>query len=258
MTLPALPNFEGTRVGLHRAAQVIGVVKRTVHEPLPNWAHLGIFPTQQGVTTGQLTIGELLLDFGGRAVVYKPNHSGTATILLDRHTQVSLADAVLEVLADAGHNLSPDRAKIGDQSPLNVDAALAADYANALYRIYTAVARFRAKLLGPMSPAIVWSHGFDLSFLWFRGPSWEEQKDAHLNFGFPPGSPGLDRPYLYSYIWPLPDNVTSHALPKPAHWHTQGWTGVVVPYDEIAREHDPENVIESVLEQIFRTLSPMV
>jgi len=26
----------------------------------------------------------------------------------------------------------------------------------------------------------------------------------------------------------------------------------------MGREHDPENVIESVLEQIFRTLSPMV
>jgi hypothetical protein len=178
------------------------------------------------------------------------------TIPLAGHAQISLADAVVEAFAQAGYKVEPNRAKITHETPLEVDAGLAADYAEALYRVFTALARFRARLLGPLSPMIVWPHGFDLSFLWFAGQGMEERQDAHMNFGFSPGSPGLERPYVYSYAWPLPDRLTSLPLPAPSRWHTTGWTGMLLDYDQFARDRDPEGVIESVLRDVHMTVSP--
>jgi hypothetical protein len=41
-----------------------------------------------------------------------------------------------------------------------------------------------------------------------------------------------------------------------ARWHTQGWNGAIVPYDELERSDDPEALIESVFEAIHAVLSP--
>ncbi len=251
MPLPPLSNWDRTRIGLHRAAQVIGAIRAAAIDPLPNWAHLGLYVTPRGLTTGPTRAGELALDFAGSAVTLNGTH-----IALAGHTQISLADAVVKALAQAGHEIEPNRAKITDQAPLAVDSRAGGDYAEALFRIYSAIARFRGRLLGPMSPMIVWPHGFDLSFLWFAGMGMEERQDAHMNFGFSPGSPGLERPYIYAYAWPLPDGLTSLPLPAPARWHTAGWTGMVLAYDHLAGEHDPEGVIESVLRDVHRTVAP--
>ena len=101
---------------------------------------------------------------------------------------------------------------------------------------------------------VVWPGHFDLSFLWFATDNATE-KGPHLNFGFAPFSDGLPRPYLYSYAWPLPAGFSASSLPPMAYWHTIGWTGVVVPYDELVKVADPEAVIEETFTEIYKTLS---
>ncbi len=54
MGLPALTDWDATRRALHQAAQVVGAVRQTLCEPLPNNAHLGLFVSKKGLTTGRL------------------------------------------------------------------------------------------------------------------------------------------------------------------------------------------------------------
>ena len=138
-------------------------------------------------------------------------------------------------------------------TPFAIDSTAAADYARLLYSAYTALARFRARLLGTMTPMVVWPHGFDLSFLWFRGNDLDEHSQPHMNFGFSPGSAGFPRPYIYAYAYPPPKDLTERPIPAPARWFTESWNGAVVDYDNLA-DDEPEAQIEKLARAIYDSL----
>lgn len=259
MSLPALSNWDHTRTGLHRATQVIGAVRRAVAAPEPNWAHLGTRVVAEGLTTGALPMGELLLDFSRLEVVYRSGEAPARGIPLSGHSQRSLTNSVLEALKAAGHEIQIDDRRVANEAPFDINARLAADYAQALDVIWAALGRLRARLPGEKSPLVVWPHGFDASFLWFphAGKS-SEDRDPHMNFGFSPGSPGLDRPYFYTYAWPLPEGLTDTTLPPGVRWHTEGWTGTVLAYDDLTQEADPVQVIAHIMGEIHEAVSPSV
>jgi hypothetical protein len=260
MPLPALANWDSTRIGLHQAAQVIGAIRKLDAAPLPNWLHLALEVVPEGVTSGELAPsigGNLLLNFAERAIVYTCPEGTVNPIPLEGHTQVSLLDAVLAAMEKTGHPAQPDRSKITGQDKLNVNANSAAEYNRALYSIYTGIARFKARLFGSMSRMVVWPHGFDLSFLWFaRG--FDEEKDPHMNIGFSPGSAGFERPYIYAFARPLPTGFFDAKLPAGWRWQREGWTGTVIDYDTLASEAQVEQKLEQMLLQIQTAISPLM
>lgn len=258
MSLPALANWDNTRTGLHQAAQVLGGFRKVLAEPLPNYAHLGLFVTPQGVTTGKLTNGsELTLDFTSQSVRYhSPDHSENE-IELDGQSQLTLTDAIQVAMRDAGHEVEPDRSKITGSDLWKIDPTSAREYAPTLHSIFTAIARFRGRLLFSLSPMIIWPHGFDLSFLWFP-KGFDEKNDPHMNFGFSPGSPGFDRPYIYVYAYPVPQGFLEIELPKGARWNKDKWTGVVIDYDYLAGHADHEGLLEGMLHEIYAASAPLL
>jgi hypothetical protein len=258
MTLPLLANWDSTRQALHQAAQIAGAVRGTLVPPQPNNAHLPLFVTPDGLTTGDLHGEGLIdLDFRQRALVYTCPAGTVTSLPLAGHTQVTLTDALLAAMQATGHPAAPKREKLTGTTALDADARLAADYADALYSIYSATARYRARLLGAMSPLVVWPHGFDLSFLWFaRG--FEERSDPHLNVGFSPGSPGLPRPYVYIYAYPAPPDMFDVQLPASARWNREPWTGIVIDYDQLAAQDEPEMRLEADLRAIYAAFAPLL
>lgn len=256
MSLPTLSDWNTTREGLHQASQVIGAVRAAVAAPEPNWTHLGLTVLPQGLSTGKLpSVGELVLEFTTLTIVYHPPDHDPAGFALALHTQRSLADAVEQGVAALGHPVALPRDRLTGETVFDFDPRLAADYARVLHSVSETFKRFRASLPGPKTPAIVWPHGFDLSFLWFATDQASEEA-PHMAYGFSPGSAGLDRPYIYTYIYPLPENVTGYALPPHARWHTQGWTGTVTAYDDLVNQQSPEAVIEQTLRTLHETLAP--
>jgi len=258
MSLPALQNWDATRKALHQAAQVVGGIKKVSVQPLPNYAHLGLYITKDGLTSGHLQDGaELRLNLLDSNIVYTSPKGDIAKVALQGHSQTSLTDAVLKVMSDAGHSAQPKRDELVDKTPLAVDVGIATEYQQSLYSIYTAITRFRARLIGNMSPVIVFPHGFDVSFLWFKRGS-EEGTDPHLNFGFSPGSAGFPRPYIYSYASPLPDGYFNLKLPALAHFVQNPWKGIVINYDKLAAESDHETVLEQSLMDIHAAVAPLL
>lgn len=259
MTLPPLNQWDSTRAGLHRAAQVVAAVRVAVSPPLPNALRHSLYPVRRGLTTGPLPLGgELLLDFGARAVFYMRPALPHYEIPAHGDSQTSLAERLLRALAQAGHSVALDSAHLDDSAPLEIDAGQAADYAAALYTVFTAAARFRARLFGPQSPVVVWPHNFDLSTLWFAGAGSDENRHQHLAFGFAPASQGFARPYLYAYARPHTPDLSALALPAPAYVHDDGWTGVVVDYDDLVGLAEPDQAVEALYADIYRALLPLV
>ncbi|MBZ0292877.1 MAG: DUF5996 family protein [Anaerolineae bacterium] len=257
MPLPALENFSQTRTSLQHAAQVLSAIRKATTPQLPNALRLSLQVVPQGLTTGPLSFGgALLLDFAQAAVVYHSPDQTEETISLVGHHSRSLRQALLPLLSAVGPDLQG--VDVTDETPFEIDPTTAADYAQALYTIFTAVARFRARLFGPQSPIVVWPHGFDLSTLWFSGSGADEHHDPHMNFGFSPASPGFDRPYFYSYAYPLPQGYHAVALPPAVQTIHEPFSGMIFSYDDMVSLYDPEAEIEHLFVEIFRAVSPLM
>lgn len=250
MSLPQLHDWDSTRIGLHRAAQVAAAIRKLMQPPLPNYAHLGLSVTRDGLESGRLPNGaNVALNFRRPRLVFQAGQPAGWELPLAGYSQRTLAEAAQQALSASGSTSQIDLSGVSDMNPLEVDAGLASDYAAALFSIHTAIARVRARLLGSMSPMIVFPHGFDLSSLWFaRG--FEERSDPHINIGFSPGSPGLPRPYVYLYAHPIPAGWFDIRLPEPAQWWRQGWNGVVIDYDALVTIEDHEALLEGTLRAV--------
>ncbi len=252
MPLPALANWEETRTALHQSMQVLRSVRLLGVDPLPNSLEYGTLPMRYGATTGPLKFGgELRLDFTKAAIIYQDKDRQVFAVPLAGHSQTTLFDAVFTELAKAGHPFQPNRSKITNNTPFNVNLDAARTYTEVMWRMFTALSRFRARLYGWMSPVVMWPHGFDLSFLWFARGS-EEGSDPHVNFGFSPFTPDIGQPYVYFYVYPTVHGL-EQALPTPMRWHTAWATpGGVLEYEKFANDSDPEKLVEEVLLEVHR------
>jgi hypothetical protein len=285
MTFPSLDHFESTVQSLHKIAMLLGFVRILAYEPLSNYLELGLKVLPEGLSTDRLPGGgEMILDFKQGAVVYHPHTGASQTFPIHGQTQAALFEAllmavetselsrslgvvegatVIERAINAAHAL-PRYARRNinefiETELLTIESQIGADYADALYTIFTVTARFRARLLGSMTPIVVWPEHFDLSTLWFHPDNTAmDSNKAHLNFGFAPYSPGLERPYIYVYAYPYPAQYAAPVLPSPARWHTEGWTGAVLSYDDIVTQANPEQFLETVLESIYHALRPLI
>ena len=279
--LPTLADWERSSHSLHKAAMLLGAIRQLVRPREANYLELALRIEPNGLSTDMLpTGGSVLLDFTQAALVYTcPRGERHPAIPLARHSQVSLLEALLGLMADHGeaialpqpgqshvaaflaalesngHVFKPKPGELTNDAPLVIDAATSGDYASALYRVFTAAARFRARLAGPQTPIVVWPEHFDLSTLWF--PTNDRSDEAPLmNFGFAPFDGVADRPYLYAYAYPMPSDFETLPLPASARWHTEGWKGLFVAYDDLARADDPEALIESLFARVYELLAP--
>lgn len=245
MSLAPLAHWESTRLGLHRTAQVIGAFRKRMVERQRNYRHLSLLVLPQGLTTGATRYGTLIFDFNHGTLIY-----GHQMIAVNGKTQAELLDLLAELIP-----VEPDRSAVTSADPIQLDLQQAADYARVQYTVYQAMQQFVAELPGEKDEPVVFPHGFDISMLWFATEVADEAA-PHLNFGFSPGSAGLERPYLYSYPYPRPDNLTSLPLPVKSCWHTEGWVGTVTPYDDWREEAEVGQFIQQTFRQIYETVTP--
>ncbi|MEO8396238.1 MAG: DUF5996 family protein [Chloroflexota bacterium] len=280
--LSTLENAQPTLKNLHIAAIPLKAVRMLTMDRQPNFTHLGLKIVPNGLSTDMLpTGGEVTLDYRQLALVYQPAAGSAKTISIVGQTQVALLETLLQTIYtgelaaiiphSAGESYTeamfkaapglvnrsqPKRAELSDTTSLTFDAQAARDYADAFYSIFTGVARFHTRLGGSLTPAVVWPEHFDLSFLWFAAEP--DEKHPHLNFGFAPFSSGIDYPYLYAYAYPYPAQYAVPKLPPGARWNTEDWTGVVLPYSDIARQADPAAYVEESCLAIFRSLRALL
>ncbi len=280
--LPNLDNAQPTLHSLHSAALLLKPLRQLCFERQPNFIHLGLKVTPDGVSTDLLPSGsEITLDYRQLALIYQPASGAAVSISLNGRTQADLFETLLqtvyagELTAIIPHNSGdtftddllkvaptltnrsqPKREDVSGQTPMQFDVQAANAYADAFYSLFTGMARFKARLNGSMTPILVWPEHFDASFLWFKDQP--DEQHPHLNFGFAPFSYGINYPYLYAYAYPYPTQFDAPKLPAGARWNSEGWTGVILPYSEIERQNDPALYVESSCEAIFRSLNTLL
>jgi hypothetical protein len=253
LTLLQVADWQTTRDSLHQAAQVLTAVRVGSMDPLPNALRHSLTVMPYGLRTQKLKWGgELRLKFTG-TLEYVEQGEVRWQLDLAAYTQTSLLTEVQKRLQAAGHTFTPQTSAIQHDTPLALNSESGRVLAYTLDRIYTGMARFRARLNGTLTPLVLWSHHFDLSFIYFRQGN-DEHHDPHINCGFALFSDGFPQPYFYAYAYPMPDGLTNVALPAPARWYTDTWQGVVLDYAALADSPQIEAVIEQKMLDIFEAI----
>jgi hypothetical protein len=252
--LSPLTDWDSTREALHHAADIVANIQKAFSPTLPNALHLSLFVREHGLTTRPLSFGNLSLNFMTSEIVCLVSETETR-FSLQGHSPRTLRAALLDHLIANGISGTEAVKPTDDDAPLVFDSGLGVAYMSALWVIYGVIARVRGDWMGAVTPMVVWPHGFDLSTLYFPGNIPDEHAQPHINVGFSPTSKGFPRPYIYAYVWPLPDHLTATPLPAPAHWTTDGWTGAVIDYDTLRDMESPQSTLENTLRVVFSRLS---
>jgi len=244
------PDWEPTRLALHRFSRVISAVPRAYAVADPRWWHLSLEVRPEGLTTRPVPLpggGDLrvVLDVIQAEVRVESSPGGTVAISLSSGpTASTVAREVFAVVAELGLCGPHDASRYADENPTSLDPGHATTFWGLLREVDAVLRRRRKMLPGDPGPVQLWPHGFDIAFEWFgsrRVAGEDGEHRAQLNLGWSPTGDA----YFYSNPWPLDDRLIGSPLPAGAMWHADGWTGTMLPQREVAGNAD---AVERVLD----------
>ena len=256
---PALDpgSLDTTRRAIHAYSRVVGAWTKATRKKRKHWWHASLRPSLYGLTTGVIygaTDFEIELDLAASRVCVRTCNSATHARLTGQSSG-QVAATVRDALLAAG----VDRQLVpGDVSADEDDyAGYSTDQAILMHRAIGSVAAaledFRASILEEKSPIQLWPHHFDLSMIWLPGhkvpdqdPADEEYADKQMNFGFAFGDASIPEPYFYVTAYPLPDELPQVSLPAGSTWKSDGFSGAVLLYKDLAAMNDPAGYLQEL------------
>ncbi len=263
---PSLEGFEPTRQTLHNYAHAMGVVPRAHAAFHPQWWHISLRVTENGLKTAVMDLpnGEtfwLEMDLRHHNVLLQTSYGGTQAFSMTAGlTGTEFGNQILTAVADWGLEGDYAREKFESAEPRVYDTAQAEKFLMILTQVNRIFNQHRATLTGKTGPVQLWPHGFDLSFEWFgtRTESHEEHGEvketpSQINLGFYPAS----EPYFYSNPWPFEaEQLVQKPLPEGAKWHTAGWQGTMLPYRKLVDDTQAETRLRSFAQAVYDIASP--
>ena len=232
-----------TRRSLHLAAQTVANVGRAYAPAAPDHSHVSLrwLPKLNGLAGQPVALGSArlvaalsfdplewqLLD-GKGAVVGKLSFAGKTLAQMEAAIRAVLKQNGLdETLYSVKPSFPVDSHPLlegGLFSPewdADERRELASWYAGADQVLRALAGEFQVAQ-GPRG----WPHHFDYALMLTL--SVEPGKARSVGLGLSPGDKYYDQPYFYATPWPYPPAASLPAMPKPASWHTQEWTGAVL------------------------------
>ncbi|MGA9594803.1 MAG: DUF5996 family protein [Acidimicrobiia bacterium] len=259
---PLLSEYEPTRATLHAYALVLSTIARTHGIPHPKWWHVSLAVRPDGLVTDPIPLGDggavaIAMDLKRHEIVFRAS-DGDLRVIDMKELPTATEVGRLLIAACSAHGLENtyDRERFGSDEPRVYEPEAASAYFDTFTAVATVFERHRATLGDRVSPVQLWPHGFDLSFEWFGTRTIEHDREmlpAQLNLGFYPG--GVE-PYFYSNPWPFDDALATTALPDGARWHTEGWSGALMPYDTVRTEAEPGAALSGFAKAVFAAARP--
>jgi hypothetical protein len=258
-----LDEWQPTRDTLHQYARLVGRIRSSLTPAQKHYWHVCLHLSARGPTTTPVPIPDgrsfaVELDWAAHRWIAICSDGRESSGPLVGQSLATLRDQLLGCLALWG--IEPPLVEpedFDDDTPLVYDPRAVARFWGALVRIDAVLKRFRATLREESGPVVLWPHHFDLAMLWFSGrlvpgqdPANPDYADEQINIGFVTGDELIPEPYFYVTAYPTPDTWTQTSLPHGAVWHTEGFTGSVLPYRLLTEGSTPE---ERLLEWLSAT-----
>jgi hypothetical protein len=258
----AIPNSAETLSGLHAFAKLLGAYCSACAPRRKHWWHISLKPVVAGFTTGPLQsdgqLFELLLDFHSLRIGLRIDGEDAHEFSIQGESARSLKGKLSTVLTRHGIPIELDQAKI-DAVIYEIDRGFASRLGRVYGQLALCLARLRSVLPAETSPIQLWPHHFDLAMLVLTGrkipgqdPENEEYSDEQLNFGFVPGDEGISEPYFFITLYAQAGRLAGVPLPDEAYFHTEGWSGIVMPYDSFRKNPQADSMLLNLWQSAWK------
>ena len=269
---PTLTDWEPTRQTLHLYSRAVGAVPRAHAEFNPKWWHVSLNVRPDGLETNRMALpdgGQFWLTIDLRqhkTILYTDQGPFRDFDLAGGLSATEFGDQIFSAVAELGLSGDYARDKFEDDEPRQYDPAAAERFLGILVNVNRIFEEHRTALLGrttlkgEVSPLNFWTHGFDLSFEWFgtRVETYEtdgkiEELPSQINLGYYPSGD----PYFYSNPWPFEtEQLLDKPLPAGAEWHTEGWQGSTLPYEQLVGDKNAEARLREYAQAVFDIGAP--
>jgi hypothetical protein len=222
-----------------------------------HWWHITLSVSSRGLTTTPFPIAgqqlELTLDLATHQLVFDSADGWRTALPLAGQSAAALCRQSAAVLAAANIDLEPNLLDaFSGEEILSYDVQAIDRFRRVINGVDSVFKGFKGGLREETSPVQIFPHHMDLSMNWFSGrlvpgvdPTQEETADEQMNFGFVTGDSSIPDAYFYVTAYPAPDKWMELALPEGAYWHTEGWSGAILPYTAVLEAGRPsERLIE--------------
>jgi hypothetical protein len=274
---PELPYkaWKDTLATLHMKVQIVGKLRLALSPPELEWAHVALYLTSRGLTTGPMSSGGLIfevdVDLVAHEVLITTSTGETRRVAL---TARPVADfyreftSVLEALGiRATFHPVPD--EVSDPIPFAEDTVHAAYDPKSANRFFHALAQadlalkeHRARFRGRTSPVHFFWGSFDLALTRYSGRPAEappgagliarKSEDAEqICAGFWPGSAAFPDAAFYSYTYPKPDGIEEVRIqPVAAGWNSKLGEFALL-YEDVRKAASPRDAILEFCESTY-------
>jgi len=269
---PRLTDWEPTRQTLHLYSRAVGAVARAHAEFHPKWWHISLNVRPDGLETNPMALpggGQFWLTIDLRrhvTILYTDQGPFREFSLAGGLSATEFGEQIFSAVAELGLEADYKRDNFQDDEPRQYDPAAAEKFLGVLLNVNRIFDDHRTLLLersafqGQVSPLNFWTHGFDLSFEWLgsRVVTYEsegkiEEYPSQINLGYYPSGD----PYFYSNPWPFEaDQLLDQSLPAGAIWHTEGWQGTMLRYEQLVGDRNAEARLREYAQAVFDICSP--
>jgi len=266
---PELPYeaWKDTLATLHMKLQIVGKLRLALSPPEPEWAHVALYVTPEGLTTGPMSSGGRIFgvdaDFVAHRVRITTAAGETRHVALAARPVAAFYKEFTAALVGLGiqAKIRPVPDEVPDPIPFAEDTVHSAydpEWANRFFRVLAqtdlVLKEHRSRFRGRTSPVHFFWGSFDLANTRYSGriaqapPGADviarKSEDAEqICVGFWPGNATFPEAAFYSYTYPKPDGIEEEPIePSTASWEPKLGEFALL-YEEVRGAVSPRNAI---------------
>jgi len=277
---PALPlaDWRETCDTLHMCVQMAGKVRLALAPPEPQWAHVALYVTPHGLTTGPVPYRErsfqIDFDFVEHVVAITTSDGSSRKLALEPRSVAAFYRWFVQALEELGIDVHfwTMPVEVPDPIPFDRDERHAAYDPDAVSRFHRvllqadmAMKRHRAPFRRRHSLVQFFFGTFDLAYARFSGrPATPPSSDVimaramdaeEICTGFWPGDERFPEPAFWCYAYPKPPGAERVAVAPAAAFWSDAMGEFVLRYEDVRRSDAPETALSEFFASTFAGLS---
>jgi len=242
---------------LQMVLQIMGKVRVALSPKEPEWAHITLYVSARGITTGPVPSAAGLLeveaDFVEHQIVITTSAGDTTTVALRPRPIAEFWTEFVAALrsVDVNTELSTMPQEVADPVAFPDDTTHHSYDAESVHRFWRALtlmepvfAGYRAAFTGRVSRVQFFWGSVDLAVTRFND-------SAEMSVGWWPGNAGFPHPAFYAYASPKPDGIEQVQLACPdAGWNADLGEYILL-YDDVRAAPSPAAVLREFLDAAY-------
>jgi hypothetical protein len=255
--------------------QILGKVRVALSPKEPEWAHVALYVSARGITTGPVPSPSGLLeveaDFVEHAVIVRTSAGEAVDVALRDRPIAEFWSEFVAVLRSVGVNtqLSDMPQEVPDPIAFSADTTHHTYDAEAVSRFWQVLAtmepvfeEYRAAFRGKVSRVQFFWGSADLTVTRFSGQPCSPPPDAdmlergtndyeHMSVGWWPGSASFPDPAFYAYAYPKPDGIESATLASPGAYWNEDLGEFILLYEDVRSAASPAAALREFLHAAY-------